>query len=189
MRATFNKGVVVEFVGHDILVLDSDHQTVHTFPHGYLGTVNALSKSKRVPNADQFAELDRLGLVATVPGQPVSRRALFVGAGALGATLALPTAAFASSETFFVGDDVFVWGNDYVRSKELVPEPASVLTFLSTWTITVNGVSKTAQVRPDGMTFFGFQFELLEPGTILSGRLSHSNGELSNLFSIRRDGS
>jgi hypothetical protein len=188
MRTTFNKGVVVEVVGDDILILGSDHHTVHTLPLSYLDTVDALLQSREVPSAEQLAELELLGLVATAPGRPVSRRAMFVGAVAVGVTLAMPRAALASSETFFVGDDVFVWGDTYVRSVALQPQPASVFTPNSTWTLTVNGVSNSAQVKPDGTDFFGFPFESLPCETVLLGRLTGANGSLSNVFEIRRDG-
>ena len=196
MRAAFIEGVVVEFVGNDILILDAVHQTVHTFPLSYLDTVDALSRGKSVRNRDQLTELENLGLVATSSAAGgVSRRAVLVGAGALSAALAMPTAALASSETFFVGNEVFEWaansGQIDVFSVD-DPEPASLLTGGSLWTLTIEGVSALGNVSvalggpSDGvrtLTFIGLALSPA-PGTTLQGRLSNSSGELSNLFQI-----
>jgi hypothetical protein len=186
MRATFNKGVVVDVVGDHILILDSDNHTVHALPLSYLDTVDALSQRTAVPNTEQLAELDRLGLVATAHGQPVSRRAMFVGAVALGATLAMPKAALASSETFFVGDDVFV-RDDFGGTLRASFSPVNpVFTMGSQWTLTIDGVSQSANVDPDGQLSFSLStFNPTDPGTVLVGRLSGANGALSNFFDIR----
>jgi hypothetical protein len=186
MRATFNEDVVVEVVGDDILILASDQRTVHTFPLSYVDTVDALMQRTAVRNAKQLAELDRLGLVAAVSGRTVPRRAMLVGAGVLGATLVMPNVALASSETFFVGDDVFV-RDDFGGTLRASFSPGDpVFTMGSQWTLTIDGVSQSASVDPDGQLSFSLStFNPTDPGTVLVGRLSGANGALSNFFDIR----
>ena len=201
MRAAFIEGVVVEVVGNEILILDAVHQTVHTFPLSYLDTVDALSQGKSVRNRDQLTELESLGLVATIsPTGGVSRRAVLVGAGALSAALAMPTAALASSaalnETFFVGNDVFEWAANSGQIDVFSfpdPEPAAVLADGTSWTLTISGVTANGTVvlnfvNERELNFTGLALSPA-PGATLQGRLSNSSGELSNLFQISETGS
>ena len=201
MRAAFIEGAVVEFVGNDILILDSFHHTVHTFPLSYLDTVDALSQGKSVRNRDQLTELENLGLVATSsPAGGVSRRAVLVGAGALSAALAMPTAAQATSqpnagpeETFTVADGAFSWGILFGETK-VFPNAAQSLTLFAEgteWTLTVDGVSDTQEVQlgDEGGSALVFTIAVTPtPGIPLRGQLSGPNGALSNVFDIT-DGS
>ena len=198
MGVRFNEGVVVEVVGDDILILDSDHHAVHTFPLSYVDTVHALSQGKSVRNRDQLTELENLGLV-TSGSRGLPRRAVLVGAGALGAALAMPTAAVASSqpnagpqETFTVADGAFLWGDDGFGKTVVFPNGPQSLTLFAVgteWTLTVDGVSAgPVQIESDdagGESSLNFTFELTPtPGSTLLGQLSGPNGALSNVFDI-----
>ena len=199
MRGQFIEGVVVEIVGDDILILDSDHHAVHTFPLSYLDTVHALSQGKNVRNRDQLTELENLGLV-TSGSRGLPRRAVLVGAGALGAALAMPTAAVATSqpnagpqETFTVADGAFSWGILLGETK-VFPNAAQSLTLFAEgteWTLTVDGVSDTQEVDlgDEGGSALVFTIAVTPtPGIPLRGQLSGPNGALSNVFDIT-DGS
>ena len=199
MRAEFIEGVVAEIVGDDILILNPVHQTVHTLPLSFLDTVGALSQGKTVRNRDQLSELENLGLVASAPGD-LTRRAVVVVAGALGAALAMPSLAAASSqlnagpgETFSVADGAFSWGILFGETK-VFPNAAQSLTLFAEeteWTLTIDGVSDTQEVQIGDAGGLALVFTIaVTPivGVPLRGRLSGPNGALSNIFDIT-DGS
>lgn len=200
MRGQFIEGVVVEIVGDDILILDSVHHTVHTFPVSYLDTVDALSQGKTVRNRDQLIELENLGLVIS-GSSGLPRRAVLVGAGALGASLAMPSVAIASSdmnagseETFTVADGAFSWGIVLGETK-VFPNAAQSETLFAVgteWTLTVDGVSDTQEIQSGdagGLTSLTFTISVTPiVGVPLRGRLSGPNGALSNFFDITEGG-
>ena len=198
MRGQFIEGVVVEIVGDDILILDSDHHTVHTFPVSYLDTVDALSQGKTVRNRDQLTELENLGLVVS-GSSGLPRRAVLVGAGALGAALAMPAAAMATSqpnagteETFTVSDGAFSWGDDGFGNTVVFANVAQSLTLFAEgteWTLTVDGVSAGPEEIQSGdaggLSSLRFTFAVTTTtGSTLRGQLSGPNGALSNVFDI-----
>lgn len=182
-------GVVVEFVGEDILILDTRSHAVHTFPMAYRQTVEALVSGRSAHNLNQVNELVGRGLVTISPRNGLSRRAVLVGAGAVGAALAMPTAAVASSSGLVIGNDVFKWnggGGDFIV-EALDPQPASLFAENSIWTLTIDSDSRSGTVTEEsGSLKLAIGWFVPEPpsSAVLQGILTGPGGITSNLFQI-----
>ena len=201
----FESGVVVEKVGDNFLVLSQENGVAHSFPLSFQQPIDALISGKDVSAfKEEIRMLDQLGLLNPEEKLMPSRRQAVAGfTGILGAgvaTIALPTAAFASSATFFVNNTTFQWDDGDVNSDpgfvvgSVVPLDASIFALGSSWTITVDTgtdigtATATVQetIAPERDLLFDFPGAPLSPGTglVLLGRLSGPGGLTSNQFQI-----
>ena len=200
----FKSDVVVERVGNDVLILCQATGQAHRLDSEFSDTVDALLTGKDAsPFQQQISTLDELGLLqAESRGTPSRRQAVAGFAGLIGAgaaTLALPSAAFAASPSFFVNNSTFQWadgdadGNPGFEVGDVVALDTAIFPVGSSWTITVDTRSgirtATETVRTDGAggtsLIFNFTGGPLATGTglILLGSLS-GRGLTSNRFQV-----
>ena len=198
MKRKFRPGVVVERIGSEVLIFCETTRETHRLAPEFSDTVDALLAGK---DASQFREqlstLDELGLLEVESRVTPSRRQAVAGfAGLIGAgavTLALPTAALASSPSFFVNDTTFVWANGGggFQVGSLLSLDPNIFALGSSWTITVDTGTDVRTATEDvidiGGLFLPFTFvgDPLTSGTglVLLGRLA-GRGLTSNQFQI-----
>ena len=199
MKRKFRPGVVVERIGSEVLILCETTGETHRLAPEFSHTVDALLAGEDASKfRDQLATLDELGLLEVGSRVTPSRRQAVAGfAGLIGAgavTLALPTAALASSPSFFVNNTTFFWGDTKPPGGfdvgNLQSLDANIFALGSSWTITVD---TGTNVRTDTKTvisangglflLFSFPGTTLTSGQVLLGRLA-GRGLTSNEFQI-----
>ena len=191
--------MVVEKVGNDFLVLCGKNGVAHRLPSSFQKPIDALLAGEDVSGyKEEIRILDQFGLLdASKKLMPSRRQAVSGFTGLLGAgvaTIALPTAAFASSATFFVSNTAFLWRSDGAGGFDIGdagPLNATIFTVGSSWTITVETGSDTATatavvvaVGGESGLVFNFPGATLASGLVLLGRLSGPGGATSNQFQI-----
>lgn len=201
MRRRFETGVLVERVGDHYFILVPHSGEVHKLSSDFRGVVEALLAGQNTSQfGDHILALDELGLLQdNEKPSPTRRRVLSGLVGAIGVgvvTVALPSAAVASSPTFFVNDTTFFWLDSVDREGfdvgNLNPLDPKIFAIGSLWSLTVSAGSLTFKetanviVGGDGEAFllFSLEGERLTPGRRLSGRLSGPRGQQSNVFRI-----
>jgi hypothetical protein len=205
MIRQFRDDVVVERVGNEYVILSGADGVAHRLSSLSQQAVDALLLGHDVSGfkAD-MSLLDRLGLLKADSRGLVSRRQAVAGiagiAGASAAALALPTAAFASSETFFVNNTAFGWfpqitaGEPEVFVINPVPLDPSIFSAGQSWTITVDtgggiltaSATVTGSISDPASLSFEFPGAVLADGVnlVLLGRLTGPGGARSNQFQI-----
>jgi hypothetical protein len=204
---SFRDDFVVEFLGEEIAILDTRRGLVHRLPASYRDTVRAMMLGDAVADQEQLDDLVSRGVLPASNQTGLSRRSLIAGAGMVGAgfaTLGLPVSAYASSETFTMGNLLFTWSvpdgpydddNPFgavIGSFPLVAPYPDIIKPGDVWTLTVTigQATLSASSPPDTgtnllqLTFF-FPDVAPTAGALLFGRLSGPSGQLSNLFEIR----
>ena len=204
MKRKFRPGVLVERIGTEVLILCETTGETHRLAPEFSDTVDALLAGKDASKFEvQISTLEGLGLlevgsqVSPTRRQAVTGFAGLIGAGAV--TLALPTAALASSASFAVSNSLFGWadgaraGGVGFEVGNIAVLDSSIFTLGSSWTITVDTGSDigtaTDTVQDDGagglLLAFDFPGAALSSGTglVLLGRLA-GRGLTSNQFQI-----
>jgi hypothetical protein len=206
---SFRDDLVVEFLGEEIAILDTRRGLVHRLPASYQDTVTAMMLGEAVADQEQLDELVSRGVLPAGNQTGLSRRSLIAGAGMVGAgfaTLGLPVSAYASSETFTMGNLLFTWrvpdgphDNDnpfgtLIGSFPIAAPYRDIFEPGDVWTLTVTiGAATLSESSPaetgTGNLLLTFFFPGVSPtaGAPLFGRLSGPSGQLSNLFEIRAD--
>lgn len=205
MTRRFRAGLVVEKVGREHLILCQHSGEVHRLLPDFHDTVEALASGQNVSQfTRQLSALDELGLLdADTPKAPTRRQAVAGFAGLIGAgvvSLALPTAAQASSLTLFDNNSVFNWRRPDGSADEIslynkfLDLDADIFTDGSAWRLTAvtqDGASigtATAEVGDVSAGELVFVLSAPEPlvenGDTLRGTLSGPRGLTSNPFDI-----
>lgn len=182
-----------------MLILCETTGETHRLAPEFSDTVDALLADKDASQFEvQISTLEGLGLlevgsqVSPTRRQAVTGFAALIGAGAV--TLALPTAALASSPSFFVNNTTFFWAPDGTGGFQvgnLQSLDANIFADGSFWTITVDTGTDVgtaaATVTDDGsgglFIVFDFPGATLTSGLVLLGRLA-GRGLTSNQFQI-----